>query len=201
MDLYLATGNQNKKREIQNVLPDYRIIIPRDLGIEFDPDECGSTFLENAMIKARALFDITGKPVISDDSGLIVDALAGEPGIFSARYGNKESGKKLTASERNAYLLSRLSGKKQREARFVCNMVFLIDEYRFVSVQEDFCGLITGSISGSNGFGYDPVFFLPELGMTAAELDDEQKNRISHRGKALRGISEYIIRYYAGNRS
>ncbi len=201
MELYLATGNVNKKKEIQDVLPDFRIIIPSDLGIGFDPKEYGSTFMENAMIKAMALYDITGKPVIADDSGLIVDALDGEPGIFSARYGNEESGGKLTASERNAYLLSRLSGKKRREARFVCNMVFLIDKFRFVSVQEDFCGLITDSVSGNNGFGYDPVFFLPELGMTAAELDDEHKNRISHRGKALNRISEYIISYFAKNRS
>lgn len=196
MELFLATGNLHKKKEFQDVLPEFKILIPSDLNLEFDPDECGSSFFENSMIKALALYEITGKPVIADDSGLVVDALNGEPGIYSARYGNRESGRILDTPERNAYLLSKVSKTDPRNARFICNIVFLINKFRFYSIQEDFCGVITDKPSGNHGFGYDPVFFLPEIGKTAAEIDDDHKNRISHRGKALNRISGLINNFY-----
>ncbi|GHU25233.1 non-canonical purine NTP pyrophosphatase [Spirochaetia bacterium] len=193
MRLWLATNNPHKKKEFSGILPDFSITIPADAGITFDPEETGATFLENALIKARALFDSVHEPVIADDSGLCVDALNGKPGIFSARYGSS-SGKKLSDSERNRTLLSEVGENPVRTARFVCALVFLTDENRFCSVQETLEGELLHAEQGLSGFGYDPILFIPEKGCTVAELPDEEKNRISHRGKAGR-ILHHILLY------
>ena len=183
----LATNNQHKKHELQHIMKNIDLVTPAELGIDFDCDETGSTFLENSMLKARTLFDLTGKPVIADDSGLCVDGLDGAPGIYSSRYGSAEGGSELESPKRNAYLLSNmnhLKGAEQRTAAFVCCMSAIIDEYRMYTVQERMSGYIADEPFGAGGFGYDPVFFLPQYGKTVAELDDGEKNRISHRGQA-----------------
>jgi len=192
MKIYLASGNVNKKKEVQELLPSHKIVLPKDEGIEFDPEETGSTFFENAMIKAKALYDIVKAPVLADDSGLCVDFLNGAPGVHSARYGSIE-GEHVSAEAGINKVLAELKGVKDRSARFACCMVFLLDEDRFYSVQETCEGRITGAPSGSGGFGYDPIFFVEKFGKTFAELTSEQKNSISHRGMALKAIIKLIV--------
>jgi XTP/dITP diphosphohydrolase len=170
--------------------------MPADSGIGFDPDETGLTFCENALLKARELKKIIGRngeAVIADDSGLCVDALDGRPGIYSARYGGT-GGQKLSSAERNALLLEELKDNAKRRARFVCAMVLLLEEDRFFLVQETLEGEIVknGMSRGEGGFGYDPVFLIPELGRTAAELSAEEKNSLSHRGKAGKHIANIL---------
>ncbi|HCM25482.1 MAG: non-canonical purine NTP pyrophosphatase, RdgB/HAM1 family [Treponema sp. GWB1_62_6] len=183
MTIWFATGNAHKKKELAAILPGHRIRIPAEAGIDFDPDETGETFLDNALIKARELYALVREPVIADDSGLCVDALGGRPGVMSARYGSG-NGEKLESADRNELLLRELGGAKDRGARFVCSMVLLLSEDRFFVAQETFEGTIVTEGRGSGGFGYDPILFLPEFGRTVAELSDDEKNRLSHRGKA-----------------
>jgi XTP/dITP diphosphohydrolase len=197
MIIWFATNNEHKKQELQAILPGHTLKIPAREGIDFDPPETGGTFLENALIKARALRRLLaerggGPPVIADDSGLCVDALGGAPGIYSARYAGKNppgDGRILAADERNALLLEELGGASQRSARFVCAMVLLYGEDRFFAVQEILEGEILREGRGRGGFGYDPILYIPALGLTAAELSGEQKNRVSHRGKAGRVLA------------
>ena len=199
MIFYLASGNQHKKIELSQILSCHTIKIPSDDDIVFSPEENGSSFYENSMIKAEAMFDIIKRPVISDDSGLVVDGLNGMPGIFSARFGDKEFGKKLCSKERNLYLLEMMKNLKDRcdrKARFVCCMSLYISPDCFYCVQETFEGEIAFEEQGENGFGYDPVFFIPEYEKTAACLGPEQKNAISHRGKAAAGIAAIISHLY-----
>lgn len=191
MTIWLASGNIHKKKEIAAIFPEHTVKIPKDAGLDFDPDETGSTFSENAMIKAKALFDIVKEPVIADDSGICVEALDGRPGIYSARYGS-EGGKKPADTERNALLVKELGDHPNRKARFVCAMVLLISPDRFFIVQETLEGELMQSEKGSGGFGYDPVLYIPEKGMTVAELSEEEKNHISHRGKAGKLIGEIL---------
>ena len=192
MKIYLASGNVYKKKEVQELLPSHTIVLPKDESIEFDPEETGSTFFENAMIKAKALYDIVKAPVLADDSGICIDFLKGAPGVHSARYGSVE-GEHVSAEAGINKVLAELKGVKDRSARFACCMVFLLDENRFYSVQETCEGHITGAPSGSGGFGYDPIFFVEKFGKTFAELTSEQKNSISHRGMALKAIIKLIV--------
>ncbi|TWI78032.1 XTP/dITP diphosphohydrolase [Treponema putidum] len=159
--------------------------------MEFDPEETGSTFFENSMIKAKALYDIVKAPVLADDSGLCVDFLNGAPGVHSARYGSIE-GEHVSAEAGIIKVLNELKGVKKRSAFFACCIVFLLNENRFYSVQEICEGTISEAPSGAGGFGYDPIFFVEKLGKTFAELTSEEKNSISHRGKALVSISKLI---------
>jgi XTP/dITP diphosphohydrolase len=199
------------------LFPGYNIVLPAEAGIRFDPDETGSTFLDNALLKARALYrmaagvhpaDLRGTGggkaafeglILADDSGLCVDALDGRPGIYSARYAGKggygvSAGKKPEAAGRNALLLEELGDNPNRKARFVCAMVLLRDENRFFAVQETLEGELVrrGEGRGGGGFGYDPILYLPGRGITVAELSEEEKNRISHRGKAARNIIKLL---------
>jgi len=183
MTIWFATGNAHKKRELQAILPGLVIRTPGDAGMAFDPDETGSTFLDNALIKARALFDLVREPVIADDSGICVDVLAGRPGVLSARYGS-ENGRKIDSAERNALLLREVGDAETRAARFVCAMVLPLSPDRFFVAQETLEGEIIREQRGTGGFGYDPVLYLPERGLTVAELPDAEKNAVSHRGKA-----------------
>jgi XTP/dITP diphosphohydrolase len=198
MTIWFATGNAHKKAELAAILPAYDIRIPADAGIaDFDPDETGTTFLENALIKARELQRLLSKqgafdrgrrePVIADDSGLCVDALNGRPGIYSARYGGPSD-----KGRRCALLLEELGDNPNRNAHFVCAMVLLLSEDRFFAVQETLEGELIREERGSGGFGYDPILYIPELGRTAAELSEEEKNRVSHRGKAGRAIARFL---------
>ncbi|WP_028974986.1 RdgB/HAM1 family non-canonical purine NTP pyrophosphatase [Spirochaeta cellobiosiphila] len=191
MTIFLATNNQHKADEIRQIFKEHQIITPRDKGIDIDPEETGSTFIENALIKAKAFFDITGIPTLADDSGIVVDYLKGAPGIYSARFGN-ENGLKLTDPQRNEYLLSKMGKTENRKAHYVCNMVYYKGFDNYYSVQETFHGQIISEPAGTGGFGYDPIFYLPHLEKTAAELSAEEKNLISHRGKAVRKIFQMI---------
>jgi len=187
MKIYLASGNRHKRDELMRIFYPHTIVIPSDEGIAFDPEETGVTYFENALIKARSLYEITGEAALADDSGISVDALEGRPGIHSARFGS-ENGTKLTDLQRNNLLLSHMQGKTDRTARFVCNMVLYLGPERFISAQETMEGTLMESAQGTGGFGYDPVLYIPEAGCTVAELSPETKDALSHRGKAARKI-------------
>lgn len=185
MKILLASGNPHKKEELNNILSEHILILPKDLGIIMDVEETGETYLDNALLKAQALYKLSGGlPVLADDSGISVEALNGKPGVLSARYGLKELGRELTSEEKNDFLLENMKFKQNKKAAFICCMVLIIDKNRIITVQESFNGEVTTKPYGNGGFGYDPVFFVPEFGKTAAELTDEEKNRVSHRGKA-----------------
>ena len=201
--LYLATGNKHKREEMQQILSDYEIRIPSDDGIEFDPVEDGKSFYENSLIKARALWELVKKPVIADDSGICVEALNGEPGIYTSRYAGPEfmhgkpDGSKISQDEQNKFLIQQLNdtNSSNRKCHYTCAMVLLLNLDRFFVAQETFEGELIGSIeeqAGSGGFGYDPIVYLPQYQKTVAEISAEEKNLISHRGKAVRAIAEIL---------
>ncbi|MBN2618294.1 MAG: RdgB/HAM1 family non-canonical purine NTP pyrophosphatase [Spirochaetales bacterium] len=193
MKIVLATGNLHKRDELNKILSEHTLILPKDLGIDIDVEESGTTYIENSLIKAKELFKLCGGlPVLADDSGISVKALNGAPGVYSARYGEKEFGRELTASEKNSLLLKNMDGITDRSADFVCCMALILDENRIFTVQETFSGLVADRPYGNGGFGYDPVFFSPEFNKTAAELTDDEKNRVSHRGKAGKIINELL---------
>jgi XTP/dITP diphosphohydrolase len=187
-ELLLASNNEHKRQEFIRLIPGVRIVTPADIGVRFDFDEDGETFLANAFGKAMALFHAAGRPVIADDSGLCVKGLGGEPGIFSSRYGAGAGGALLAAPQRNAYLLDRMEGLTDRSAWFVCCLVLLQEESRFFVAQETVHGTIAEAPRGENGFGYDPLFLVPGTARTMAELPDEEKDAVSHRGRAARRI-------------
>lgn len=200
MRLFLASGNRHKQKEMQEILPEYEILIPEDAGIDFDPDETGESFYENSLIKARALWELVHEPVIADDSGICVEALNNAPGIYSSRYAGPEfmkgrpDGKKMPQEEQNINLIRQLNdtGSNNRRCFYVCAMVLLMNPERFFVAQETFEGQLIDDISkqsGTGGFGYDPIVFLPEYGKTIADLSAEEKNKISHRGKAAKSIA------------
>lgn len=187
MKILFASGNAHKRAEMAALFPGHDLFIPREIGLPFDPEEDGETFLENAMIKAQALRASWEGPILADDSGICVDALGGAPGIFSARFGASD-GVDLSSMERNALLLERMRGVRERSCRFVCAMVLSVDAARFMCAQETLEGVLLESPRGTGGFGYDPVVFLPDRGVSVAELSEEEKNAISHRGKAAKRI-------------
>ncbi len=191
MIIHAATGNQDKVRELQSIFSSHTLTAAE----QFSCLEDGDTFFANAYKKALCLHAQCGQTVLADDSGLCVPALGGAPGIFSARYGSDRFARELSSEERNAYLLSQLDAHADRRAFFVCAIVLLFDPHRYLSVQETVAGSITQEPRGSGGFGYDPVFFLPEFGCTMAELTEEEKHAISHRGKAGRLLSRMLHVY------
>ncbi len=203
MRLFLASGNRHKQKEMQEIFPDYEILIPSDVGINFDPEETGTTFYENSLIKARALWDLVKEPVIADDSGICVRALNNGPGVYSSRYAGPEymqgrpDGQKISQEEQNKFLIKQLNGTKSsdRSCFYACSMVLLFSPERFFVAQETFEGEIIDDISkqaGTGGFGYDPIVYLPEYKATIAEISAEEKNRISHRGKAAKAIKNIL---------
>ncbi len=187
-ELLLASNNEHKHREFVRLFPGVRISVPHELGIDFSFEEEADTFLANALGKARALFRAAGRPVIADDSGLCVDALDGAPGVLSNRFGAAPGSAPLAAPRRNALLLERLAGVARRAAHFVCCLVVVLEEERFLVAQETVHGVIAAAPRGSNGFGYDPLFELPGRGVTLAEVPDDDKDAVSHRGRAARRI-------------
>ncbi len=191
MRIIFGTGNKNKLREIREIMAglDYEIVTAADAGIDSDPEENGESFEENALIKARAVFENSDRTsiVMADDSGLCIDYLGGEKGelgIHSARF----MGHDTSYEKKNAAVLERMRDvpDRDRTARFVCAVATILPSGREITVRESMEGCIAHEISGANGFGYDPIFFLPEFGMTSADISPESKNLISHRGKALR---------------
>ena len=197
--IIFATGNKNKMIEIRMILADLgcKILSQKEAGIQADVVEDGQTFEENALIKATTIADIARKMpeyknavVLADDSGLEIDALNKEPGIYSARY----MGEDTSYDIKNQALLDRLDGvpDEKRTARFVCAIAAAFPDGSVKTVREAMEGRIGYEESGANGFGYDPIFYLPEYGCTSAELSMEEKNKISHRGKALRAIKDAL---------
>lgn len=200
MKIILASSNEHKKKEIEQLMKGHEVILPSRLGFSFECEENGETFLENAMIKAKALLsvletnDIHDYAILADDSGLIVDALPGQLGVKTARFGSMDEVHLLSAKEKNKLLLSKLENieESKRTARFVCAMVLLKDKWTAYCVQESAKGRILEKETGSHGFGYDPVFFCNEAKSPMALLSEEEKNLYSHRGKASRAILRCI---------
>ena len=186
MKLYFASGNDHKRKEMERLLGGYDLVLPKDEGIEFDPEETGRDFAENSLIKAEALWNIVHEPVLADDSGLCVKALGWGPGIYTARYGEKEAGRKLSDKEKYMLLLKNLEGIEDREAVFVTSLTLILSPYRRYMIQETCEGSIALQPSGTTGFGYDPVFRIKEIGMISADLKEGEKDLYSHRGKAAR---------------
>ena len=187
MALLLASNNGGKLREVRALLADLRVVSPADLGIELDVEETGQTFAANAEIKARAYAAASGYIALADDSGLEVDALGGTPGVRSARYGAPH----LDDEGRYLQLLSELQSypePSQRIARFRCAISAISPDGRQCRAEGTCEGLIAQSPTGSNGFGYDPVFFMPNHNATMAQLDAATKNSLSHRGQALAAV-------------
>ncbi len=187
-----ATGNEGKMKEIREILGDLDIelLSLKDAGITADIEENGSTFEENAIIKAKAISQLTGEIVLADDSGLEIDYLNKEPGIYSARYMGEDTSYHI----KNSNLIQRLEGvpDQQRTARFVCAIAAAFPDGTVKTVRASMEGRIGYEEKGENGFGYDPIFYLPEYGCSSAEISMEEKNKISHRGKALRAIKDEL---------
>ena len=190
MKLYIATTNQHKQKELERLFPGFDLALPMTAGVSFHYEESETNFLENAFGKATALFDSIRKPVLADDSGLSVNYLGGAPGVLSSRFGMQEKGKMLSDSEKVEYLLEKMSGADDRRAHFICCMVIILDVDIFFIAQEVVEGQIAHQPKGGGGFGYDPIFYLPEYGKTAAELTGVEKDSISHRGKAAKALAE-----------
>jgi XTP/dITP diphosphohydrolase len=192
MEIVLASGNPHKLREIREILPAHTIRTPLDIGIPFEYEEVGATYLANALGKAEALFALAGRPVLADDSGISVPALDGRPGVYSARYGNDRPGLPLDDVGRYRLLLEEMHGKTDRRAFYVCCMVLIVEPYRMFVCQETMNGAVGHEPIGTGGFGYDPIFVLPEHGKTVGQIASEEKHRLSHRGKAGRRIGEIL---------
>lgn len=193
--IVFATGNAGKIKEIQMILADLKVevVSMKEAGIKVDIEENGSTYEENALLKARAVAAFTDDIVMADDSGLEIDYLNREPGIYSARY----LGEDTPYSVKNESLIERLSGvpDEDRSARFVCAIAAVMPDGRELTTRAAIEGRIGYEEKGSNGFGYDPIFYVPEFGRTTAELTEEEKNRVSHRGKALELMKEELRKY------
>ena len=195
MKILLGTNNAHKAQEIRDMLPDHEIVRPMDIGLELDVEENGKTFEENAKIKALAFAEASGMVTLADDSGLEVKCLRGEPGIYSARYCPKPG---ATDADRRKYLLENIQKKGAKQpwkARFRCEICVVFPGENLKTLMSS--GICEGEIipeeRGSNGFGYDPIFFKPELGKTLAELTEEEKNAISHRGNAIKKLKPFLI--------
>lgn len=193
--IIFATGNEGKLKEIKVILDmaGVEILSMKEAGIHADIEENGSTFEENAIIKAKAIGELTGEIVLADDSGLEIDYLNKEPGVYSARY----AGEDTPYSIKNQMLLDRLEGveMEQRTARFVCVIAAALPDGRVITTRGTIEGYIGHAPAGENGFGYDPIFYVPEYKCSTAQLTMEQKNELSHRGKALRAMKEELKAY------
>ena len=193
--IVFATGNKGKVKEIQMILADLGVEVTtmKDEGIYVDVEENGVTYEENAMIKAREVAKYTDAIVMADDSGLEIDYLNKEPGIYSARYMGEDTSYRI----KNSNLINRLTDvpDEQRTARFVCAIAAFLPDGKELTTR----GIIEGRIGyeekGENGFGYDPIFYVPEFGKTTAELTEEEKNKVSHRGRALEIMKEELKKY------
>ena len=193
-NVILATNNDNKLREIREMLADsdIQVISLKEAGIIKDVEETGNTFKENALIKAKEICAMTGEPVLADDSGLEVDYLDGAPGIYSSRF----MGEDTPYAEKNKAIIEKLKDAKEGErgAAFRCVMALVFPDGREFFTEGKMEGIIAQEPKGENGFGYDPIVYLPEYGRTSAQLSPEEKNAISHRGQALKKMVEIIRR-------
>lgn len=188
--IILASNNKDKVKEVKEILKGYDIISMKEAGIDVDIEENETTFEENALIKARAIMKLTGQITMADDSGLEIDYLNKAPGVYSARF----MGHDTSYDIKNKALIQKLEGVKgsDRSGRFVCAIAVCFPDGREIVKRGTMEGLIAEEIKGDNGFGYDPIVYLPEYGRTSGELAPEEKNKISHRGKALALIKEEL---------
>ena len=193
MKFVLASHNKGKLAEMQKILGELgvEVVLQSELGLDLEPEETGETFLDNARIKARAVMEAGGLPAIADDSGLCVDALGGAPGVYSARYG----GEGLDDKGRYTLLLNSLRGQTTRAAHFTCSIACAFPNGDTLTAEGQCNGTIAFAPMGEGGFGYDPVFFVPEKAKTFGQLTAEEKSAISHRGKALAAFSEKLATY------
>lgn len=193
--IIFATGNAGKMREIREIMADTgaEILSMKEAGLTADIEENGNTFEENAIIKAKAIAALTDDIVLADDSGLEVDYLNKEPGVYSARYLGEDTSYEI----KNQAILDRLAGvpKEKRTARFVCAIAAAMPDGEVLVTRETIEGYIGDKPAGNGGFGYDPIFYVDEYGCSTAELAEEQKNEVSHRGKALRAMKEKLNQY------
>ena len=198
MKLVLASKNRHKLVELQTILGQLglEVVLESEIGIDVDVEETGTTFEENALLKAKAVMEDSGMAAIADDSGLEVDALDGQPGVYSHRFGNKDSDE-----ERNLYLLDLMKDvpQEKRTARFVSVITCLFPDGKKIVARGTCEGVIEYEMKGQGGFGYDPLFYVPSEKMTYAELTAEQKNAISHRGNALSIFSEKYKEMFAND--
>ena len=190
--IIFATGNEEKMREIREILAllPVEVLSMKEAGIQANIIEDGKTFEENPVIKAKAIAQLSEEIVLADDSGLVIDYLNGEPGIYSARYMGEDTSYRI----KNGNLIQRLEGvpDEERTARFVCAIAAAFPDGTVLTTEGTVEGRIGYEEKGENGFGYDPIFYLPEYGCTTAQLTEEKKNEISHRGKALRKMVEKL---------
>jgi len=193
--IVFATGNKGKVKEIQMILADLglKITTMKEEGIHMEVEENGRTYEENALIKVREVAKYTDAIVMADDSGLEIDYLNKEPGIYSARYLGEDTSYRI----KNKNLIDRLEGvpDEQRTARFVCAIAAILPDGRELTTRGIIEGRIDYEEKGENGFGYDPIFYVPEFGKTTAELTEEEKNKVSHRGRALEKMKEELKNY------
>ena len=193
MKVVLASKNRHKLEEISKITEqfDIELVLQSELGIDIDVEETGTTFEENSFLKADAVMKASGLPALADDSGIAVDALGGEPGVYSARYGFDES---LDDWGRLELLLKNTEHVPdgQRQAQFVCVITMVTPEGLTIQARGEIHGELTREVRGENGFGYDPIFYYPPLGKTTAELAPEEKNAVSHRGNALKIFYEKL---------
>ena len=193
MRVVLASKNPHKLVEIRQITDKFGfdLVLQSELDVDIDVEETGKTFEENSLIKAKAVMEATGLPAIADDSGIAVEALNGEPGIYSARYGFDET---LDDRGRMMLLLKNTENVPdgQRQAQFVCVITFITPDGTTIQARGEIHGELTREPRGQNGFGYDPIFYYPPLGMTTAELPSEVKNQVSHRGNALRILNDKL---------
>ena len=193
MKVVLASKNPHKLVEIRQITDKFgfELVLQSELGVDIDVEETGKTFEENSLLKAEAVMKATGLPAIADDSGIAVDALNGEPGIYSARYGFDDT---LDDYGRMMLLLKNTESVPdgQRQAQFVCVITFITPDGNVIQARGEIHGQLTREPRGTNGFGYDPIFYYPPLGMTTAELPSQVKNQVSHRGNALRILNEKL---------
>ncbi len=197
-EIVFATGNPGKAREVAMMFADMDVCVKtlKEAGIEADIVENGSTFMENARIKAEEVARHTDKIVLADDSGLVIDYLNGEPGIYSARY----MGEDTSYAVKNQNILDRMKDAPEhlRSARFVCAMAAVMPDGEVIETEGVMEGMIGYEIAGENGFGYDPIFYLPEFKASSAQITPEEKNAVSHRGKALRFMQEELQKRIRG---
>lgn len=192
-ELILASNNLHKVEEIKNILNDYTILTLKDIDYIQDIVEDGNTFEENALIKARTIAEYSGRTAIADDSGLSVDLLDGRPGVFSARFSKEQTDEKNIEK-----VLAELDGRESK-AKFVSVIALVTPEGKEFTFRGECHGEIIFEKRGTNGFGYDPIFFVPELGKTFAEISSEEKNAISHRKKSLEKFAKYLEDEYNEN--
>lgn len=196
MKLILASNNAKKLRELKAILSDMdvELLSQAEAGCDFEVEETGTTFAQNSYLKASAVYGATGLATIADDSGLMVEALGGEPGVYSARYA--PGGHGAPDSEKCRYLLSKLEGEEHRDAKFVTNICCILPGGDMIRAEGECRGKIMTELKGEGGFGYDPVFMPCGFDKTMAELGTEVKNQISHRANALREFKKKLREYY-----